>query len=513
MGSYGAGGARAGVSAVAPYRPWSALVSRAVVLLSLLVSFTFFDASANAAALRPLPPVPAPATTPARAPGKPTAPPATVALPPSAAYVLVDVGTGNVLAGDNEHLRLPPASLTKILTALIAVTYLRSDARVPGTSESVRAYPNDVGIEKGVPWSLHDVLESLLVLSANDAAYALAQRISGSLAAFAEVMERSAKQLGMTDAPVFHDPAGLDGTEGFEGGNLVSARDLAIAGRDLLEVPELARIVVQDSYHFVDPTGTAHYLPSMNNLFLESYPGAIGIKTGFTDKAGSCIMAAARRNGRTMLAVVMNGYNPTQSAIDLLNEGFQTPVAAEAGTDRLPPPALPSPARAPGPLSLRRSLAHHMSPARGAQAKAGAATGRAPGAPGPRRDGPVGPRSRATAIRGIAVPAPPRHGLSSVLDTWPAQVLLLLTGAAALVALWELRSLQQLNGHGRRSYEPRTARSSPGAPAGTIGRRGNTGPGRAGGGPGGVRAGEAGGVAVRPGAGAGLGSVPPRLGQ
>jgi hypothetical protein len=319
----------------------------------------------------------------------------------------------------------------------------------------------------------------------------------------------------MTDAPVFHDPAGLDGTEGFEGGNLVSARDLAIAGRDLLEVPELARIVAQDDYHFVDPTGAAHYLPSMNNLFLESYPGAIGIKTGFTDKAGSCIMAAARRNGRTMLAVVMNGYNPTQSAIDLLNEGFQTPVAAEAGTDRLPPPALPSPARAPGPLSLRRSLAHHMSPARGAQAKAGAATGRAPGAPGPRRDGPVGPGSRAQAMGGVATPAPPRQGLSSVLNAWPAQVLLFLTGAAALVALWELRSLQQINGRGRRFYEPYRAgpagRSSPGAPAGTIGRRGNTGPGRAGGGPGGVRAPGSGGVAIRP--GAGLGSVPPRLGQ
>ena len=69
----------------------------------------------------------------------------------------------------------------------------------------------------------------------------------------------------MTDAPVFHDPAGLDGTEGFGGGNLVSARDLAIAGRDFLNVPELAGIVVQDSYHFVDPTGAAHYLPSMNS--------------------------------------------------------------------------------------------------------------------------------------------------------------------------------------------------------------------------------------------------------
>jgi D-alanyl-D-alanine carboxypeptidase (penicillin-binding protein 5/6) len=352
-----------------------------------------------------------------------------------------------VLAADDEHLRLRPASLTKILTALIAVSYLPARARVPGTRESLAAYPNDVGIEKGVGWSLHDVLESLLVLSANDAAYALAQRISGSLAAFAVVMERSAREIGMTDAPVFHDPAGLDGTEGFAGGNLVSARDLAIAGLDLLKVPELAAIVVQDSYHFVDPTGAAHYLPSMNNVFLQSYPGAVGIKTGFTDKAGSCIMAAARRHGRTMLAVVMNGYNPTQSAIDLLNQGFGTPVAAERTSDRLPPPSLPGPAPAPATLAGRRSSARHVggaAPVARSSTTLGPQQGRRVAAPAP--------GARPETVGGEMTSAPPTHGLGSVLGTWPAQMLLALAAAAALFALWELKSLQQLPGRSRRSY-------------------------------------------------------------
>ena len=315
-----------------------------------------------------------------------------------------------------------------------------------------------MGIEKGVAWPLHDVLESLLVLSANDAAYALAQRISGSLATFASVMQRSAKQVGMTDSPVFHDPAGLDGTEGFEGGNLVSARDLAIVGRDFLDVPELARIVVQDSYHFVDPTGAAHYLPSMNNLFLESYPGAIGIKTGFTDKAGSCIMAAARRQGRTMLAVVMNGYNPTQSAIDLLNQGFQTRVGSEPTNDRLPPPALPGPV-ALSKLSLHHVSSHHVRPAhhpRPGQAPIwGAARNHSP----PARAGPVALGSGAGAV-GSGAAAPSRHGLSSVLAAWPAQVLLYLAAVAALFALWELWSLQQVYGQGRRTHGP--SRPGPG---------------------------------------------------
>ncbi|HUC14316.1 MAG TPA: serine hydrolase, partial [Acidimicrobiales bacterium] len=294
--------------------------------------------SARPSGQRPRAKVPASTTT-----TLPTAPPAKVQVPVATSYVLVDANTGDVLAGYNERLPVPPASLTKVLTALVAVSYLPANAVVRGTKASWNAYPNTVGIEIGVAWPLNEVLQSLLVLSANDAAYAIAQRVSGSLAAFAGVMERSALQIGMEDSPVFHDPAGLDGTEGYEGGNLVSARDLAIAGRDLLRARELAEIVAEQQYHFVDPTGVAHWLPSMDETFLESYTGAIGIKTGYTDQAGDCLMAAATRGGRTMLAIVMNGYNPTATAIDLLNEGFATPVNRELAADRLPPPALPSP--------------------------------------------------------------------------------------------------------------------------------------------------------------------------
>ena len=128
-------------------------------------------------------------------------------------------------------------------------------------------------MEKGVPWPLPEVLQSLLVFSANDAAYAIADRVSGTLTGFAPVMERSAEQIGMTDDPLFKDPAGLDGPLGFDGGNLVSARDMAIAGRDLLAVPELAQIVKEKNYHFVDPKGKVHWLPSMNFTFLDTYSG------------------------------------------------------------------------------------------------------------------------------------------------------------------------------------------------------------------------------------------------
>ncbi len=147
-------------------------------------------------------------------------------------------------------------------------------------------YPNRVGIEKGVAWPLPEVLQSLLVFSANDAAYAIADRISGTLRGFAPVMERSAAQIGMSDDPVFHDPAGLDGPLGFEGGNLVSARDMAIAGRDLLAVPQLAQIVREKNYHFVDPKGHVVLAAEHELRFPGHLPGRYRDKNGLYRPGG-----------------------------------------------------------------------------------------------------------------------------------------------------------------------------------------------------------------------------------
>ena len=274
---------------------------------------------------------------------KPTSRPVSIPVPQAVSYVLVDVDTGNVLAGYNEHLRVSPASLTKVLTALIAIAYLSPKRR--------RARDHGVGERLPQPaWASKRAWRGRCQKCCNPCWYfqpmtpLMRSRtaISGTLRGFAPVMERSAGQIGMTDDPVFHDPAGLDGPLGFEDGNLVSARDMAIAGRDLLGVPELAQIVKEKNYRFVDPKGKVHWLPSMNFAFLDTYPGAVGIKTGFTDRAGVCIMAAATRDNRTMLAVVMNGYNPTETATDLLNQAFATPVVAEPTNDQLPPRALPS---------------------------------------------------------------------------------------------------------------------------------------------------------------------------
>ncbi|MGH9122132.1 MAG: D-alanyl-D-alanine carboxypeptidase family protein, partial [Acidimicrobiales bacterium] len=234
----------------------------------------------------------------------PRASAATTALPPAKSWVLVDADTGNVLAGLNEHQALPPGSISKILTAMVAVDWLPANAEIPVTAQAASAYPDDVGMKVGQQWSLGITLDALLTDSANDAAYALASDIGGSMQGFESVMATASSQLGLADSPVWHDPAGLDGTEGFDGGNELSARDAATLGRDVLSQPQLAQIVAARSEAITGPDGTVYDLTSQNLQFLQGYSGAIGVKTGFTDLAGNTIVAAATRSGRTMLAVV-----------------------------------------------------------------------------------------------------------------------------------------------------------------------------------------------------------------
>lgn len=275
--------------------------------------------------------------TPARASAKPAGPTTTPApLPPPKAWALVDADTGNVVGAGNDRTPLPPASLTKVITALAAGN-LAPDAPVSISDRAAAAPADKLMLKSGSVWTADEMLRALLLSSANDAAVALAERVGGTLEGFQPVFARTALGLGLVDHPVLMDPAGLDGPDGVEGGNLVSARDLAIAGRALLSVPALATIVATPVYYFDGPDGIHHRLTNHNKLFLTTYPGAIGVKTGYTKRAGGCLMGAARVGGRTMLAVVLNSANPTADVKRLLDQGFATDVASESIVDQLPP--------------------------------------------------------------------------------------------------------------------------------------------------------------------------------
>ncbi len=274
--------------------------------------------------------------TPAPAPARPLTPVTTAApLPPPKGYVLVDADTGRIIDAGNDRTPMPPASLTKVITALAASNLAATDPI--SVSDRAAAAPADkLLLKSGSVWTADEMTRALLLSSANDAAVALAEHMGGTLEGFQPVFARTATGLGMADNPVLVDPAGLDGPDGVEGGNLVSARDLAIAGRALLAVPALAAIVATPVYYFDGPDGIHHRLTNHNKLFLTTYAGAIGVKTGFTKRAGGCLMAAARVGGRTMLAVILNGANPTAQAKALLDKGFATPVESESIVDQLP---------------------------------------------------------------------------------------------------------------------------------------------------------------------------------
>ncbi|MGH9126043.1 MAG: D-alanyl-D-alanine carboxypeptidase family protein [Acidimicrobiales bacterium] len=256
-------------------------------------------------------------------------------MPPTAAWILVDADTGEVVESQNDRTPLPPASLTKVITAL-AASNVAPSTPVTVSAQAAGEPLDDLGVHTGQVWSADDLFHAMLIYSANDAAMALAQQVAGSTASIQTVLSQTAQALGLQDHPLLYDPAGLDGSEGVAGGNRVSARDLAIAGRALLADPYLASIVALQTYNFRSPTGGQVRLVSHNLAFLSSYRGSIGIKTGYTNLAGTCVMAAARRGGRTMLAVVLHSANPTVAATTLLDDGFNTPVAGEPRADELP---------------------------------------------------------------------------------------------------------------------------------------------------------------------------------
>lgn len=255
--------------------------------------------------LRP-PPSPGTRTLPA---GWPTAPPVT-----ADAYLLVDAVSGQTLAAMRPDEDVPAASTVKVLTAISVLRRTGIEARVTAGRE-VTGFPPTaagVGLEPGETWTVRDLLEGLIARSGNDAAHALAVAIGGSVEGFVALMRADAQALGL-DVRVT-TPTGLGDTA------WLSPRDLATLSRTALDDPHFASISARARVDLPD-LGT---VPSRNGL-LEDYPGAYGVKTGYTIAAGRCLIAAAERDGRRLIAVVMGSDGPTDHFVDaarLLDFGF-----------------------------------------------------------------------------------------------------------------------------------------------------------------------------------------------
>jgi D-alanyl-D-alanine carboxypeptidase len=241
--------------------------------------------------------------------------------------VLVDGSTGAVLWQRDAHRPELVASTTKILTALVAQdTYPANQVfTVPRAAEEVDG--TRFGYQRGMRVRRHDLLTTLLLVSANDAAETLAAAFPrGGRAGFLTAMQAEAKAFGATDS-TWRDPSGLDAP-----GHRASAADLAILGRVLLARPELAKIVATPWTRYRWPDGRMQVITNHNHLVSQGRdPGAIGIKTGFTESAHSTIVAAERRRGRTLIAVALGSDDMYADVRSMFTYGFATsaPPSAE----------------------------------------------------------------------------------------------------------------------------------------------------------------------------------------
>lgn len=237
------------------------------------------------------------------------------------AAILMDWQTGQVLHAREALTRRPPASTTKILTALIAlergrlsdrVTISRRAAATPGSSMSLRA---------GEVYTLHDLLRGLLLRSGNDAAVAIAEHIAGSVEAFAALMNERARELGARQSR-FLNPHGLH-----QPGHYSTAYDLAVITRHALAHPVFAELVRQREALVGEGAG-ARVLSNTNRL-LWHLPGADGVKTGTTSAAGECLVASATRPDpetgveQKLIAVVLDADARWEDSAQLLNWGFE----------------------------------------------------------------------------------------------------------------------------------------------------------------------------------------------
>jgi serine-type D-Ala-D-Ala carboxypeptidase (penicillin-binding protein 5/6) len=227
------------------------------------------------------------------------------------------VDTGDVLWRQRPVLVLPMASLTKIMTALLVVERSHPNDPVRITKAALNYSGSGIGLlPRGRRVRLETLLNGLLIVSGNDAAIALAVHLAGTERRFVAMMNTRAADWGL-------ECTHFASSHGLENGNRSCARDLAVLTRLAMAEPRIRRIARRAQVDFRFPIkGRRLYLYGHNPLIRLGYPGAIGLKTGYTNAAGRCFVGVARRNGRTLGVVLLNSRDPAKHAPKLLNAAF-----------------------------------------------------------------------------------------------------------------------------------------------------------------------------------------------
>jgi len=248
----------------------------------------------------------------AGAKGSPPAKPS----PYAEAACLMDESSGRVIYSKNAHEKLPIASTTKMVTALVVRKKLKLTDQVVISKAAASVGEQGLGLVAGQSLSVEDLLYGLMVQSANDAAAALAEKAAGSVPAFAEEMNKEAATLGAADSH-FLNPHGLD-----QSGHYSSAYDLCVIGRQVMMDPVLAKMAATRKYTMQMPGYPGGFTIYSHNEFLLQYANANGVKTGYTGQAGWCLVGSETRNGKTFVASALNSQHRAQDVAEMINYGF-----------------------------------------------------------------------------------------------------------------------------------------------------------------------------------------------
>lgn len=232
------------------------------------------------------------------------------------AAIVINGDTGEVLWSKNCDTRLPMASTTKIMTALMLCEYGNFDKEITVTPEMVAVEGSSMGLLPGDIVTLHDLLYGMMLASGNDAANVTAFVLGGSVEGFVSMMNERAGRMGLKDTS-FATPSGLDSE-----GHYTTARELAEIARQAMKNEEFRKAAASESAQLC--YGNPPYKRTLknHNKLLKSYEGAVGVKTGFTKKSGRCLVSAAQRDGKLVIAVTLNDPDDWQDHKAMLDYGL-----------------------------------------------------------------------------------------------------------------------------------------------------------------------------------------------
>jgi D-alanyl-D-alanine carboxypeptidase (penicillin-binding protein 5/6) len=238
-------------------------------------------------------------------------------IAPAHGILLKELNSGRILYEHDAGKRMSPASLTKIMSALVILEKGQLDDLVTISPNAARAHKTHLRVKAGQVFRLEDLLKAMLIVSANDACLAAVEHVGGDEAQFVALMNAKAAALGLADTH-FSNGCGFDNPDHYS-----TAEDLATLSVMALDQP-IFRQLVREERAIITPVNGHHaYVLLTTNRLLGRIPGVEGIKTGFTSKAGRCLIAKVSQNGSNLLLVILNSKRRWNTATNLIAYGLQ----------------------------------------------------------------------------------------------------------------------------------------------------------------------------------------------